>query len=382
MITTTVEPSVANLANSEYHRVGSDIYWESLTQYKGTYTDICTKFAGTKLYDYIQSVNFSEALLRFAEACCKMHGKLFGEEIKFYKKRDSEDSTRYYISFFTGQIDSKGKAKSNYFEVARVLMVDDDGEYDVVILDQVAEWLVKTSLEARVIIDDCFLLWSSNLMSALADMANACGYRYNDHGGHYFLSHKYSDDLYKIKAVLQQMHLYLAVKPIICGSEEDIEDLIRVIGKDFADVVINSEKRLFEMCLYILSKEQQWEEFKRLCQSRDAEYTSSYIAKTRYGKYLCDKVSKLMSNASAIEYKVLIDDVFKGIAPDKKSNFKKVLLVRDALQSAIDKFRECQEISPLFEKHYNNTVSKLVETNKTISFISKHVQNEVLAIEF
>jgi hypothetical protein len=376
-----VAASIENLAAIDYHRIGSDVYWQFNNLYRRQYSNACADFSNTILDGYIEKISFSEAMHRFATHCCKIHGSLFGEEIKYISKRDTEDSTRWYISFYTGKIDSKGKAKSNYFEVARVVAVCDEDDCSVSILDKVHDWLVQSSSEAMEIFDNCFLIQESNLMKFCARLCNDLGYRYNEHGGHYFISHAWTDKLYELKKRLENFNLYLAIKPVIAGSEEDIEPILRLIGEDFREIIESSEKRLFEMCLLILSKEQEWLQFYAACMSK-SDYQNTYIAKTRYGKQLCDKVARLIENSSKHEYDKLIKELLDKVAPDERASYKKILQVRNDLQRALDKLRECNEISPLVQKHYDKVVQNLVDVNKTVQFVSKHIRNEILTLEF
>jgi hypothetical protein len=386
-ITLQLAPNVTveNFAGTEYHRIGSDIYWEFEESFKRRYADTAKLFSGTALSDYIQPVRFSEAMGRFAEYCCNCHGTLFGEDVKYFSKRDTENKDRWYLSFYTGKIDSTGKLSSNYFEVARiVLSAEYDGrefiDYDVAILEKNLDWLVKTASDARRIMDDCFLLTEANLMKFCAEYCNDMGFRYNDHGGNYFLPHVHTDNLYAIKKVLNSLGLYFAIKPVIAGKEEDIEDILRLIGTDFREVLAESEKRLFQSCLYILSKESEWLNFKFLAVNK-LDYSDNYIAKTRYGKILVAKLDKLARNASELEYTKLAGELLDKINPDKNASYKRVLSIRNELQDALQKIKHCS-ISPLVQNHYNRLIDGIVDTNKTIQFLSKHIENETLSIEF
>lgn len=377
--------TVSNLAGTEYHRIGSDIYWEFEESFKRRYADTAKLFASTALSSYIQPVKFSEAMGRFAEFCCQCHGSLFGENVKYFSKRDTEFKDRWYLSFYTGKIDSTGKTSSNYFEVARIVLTAEYDirefiDYDVAILEKNLDWLVKTASEARRIMDDCFLLTEVNLMKSCAEYCNDMGYRYNDHGGNYFLPHAYTDDLYVVKKVLNGLSLYFAIKPVIAGREEDIEDILRLIGTEFREVLAESERRLFQSCLYILSKESEWESFKYLATNK-LDYQTSYVAKTRYGKILSAKLDRLARNASELEYKKLVGEMLDKINPDKNASYKRVLSIRYELQLALEKIKQCS-VSPLVQKHYSRLIDGIVDTNKTIQFLSKHIENETLSIEF
>jgi hypothetical protein len=375
-----------DLASTEYHRIGSDIYWQFERNYQADIATVHKLFKQTALKDYIKPVAFSEAMRRFAEYCCKCHGDLFGENVKYFSKKDKLDPNRWYLSFYTGKIDSEGKSRSDYFEVARIVLSAEYEsnqfvDYDVVILEKAQEWLVRSNLESRNIIDDCFLLTESNLTKACADYCNERGYRYSDRGGYYFLSHQNTDDLYEIKKILDGLGLYFAIKPVIAGKTEDVEDILRLIGSDFREILLESELRLFQSCLFILSKQSEWENFKILATAKNPEYKNTYISKTRYGKILVDKIDKLIMNAGQVEYAKLINELLGTIAPDKNASYKRLLSTRDSLQSAIDKIRQLSS-SPLIERHYNRLLGNIADTNKTIEFLGKHIQNETLSLEF
>lgn len=365
--------------NSFYERVGSIVYWE-LSKLSLPYNEACQYFTGTDLLPYLEKVRFNDAVKRFATKVAALHGNLYGKSLKFAVERGKGNfSAFYFCSFYTGKIDSKEKSK--YTEHAKILVIDPEDDDPVCQIESCDEvWLVSSKEEAESIFEDCFHLTNSDIAKSLGIYANEIGLKFTRHGGHYFIPHKHSEALYQIKQVFKALRQRFSITPIIAGCEDDCEEILELIGKDFKEKLEAAERELFEIGVKLFNY--KWDAFSEACLARDLEAANAVpLTKTRYGKKLMEKVTIFDRNACETEYQTLVLEMLSQIKPKQAIQSQSLYRIRKSLQESVVKLQTCTE-PPLVQKYYSSLLDNIADVNATIQKLSSILVDEVLDITF
>lgn len=368
----TVEP-ISQLATAEsFERVGSMIWWEVKGGIDLTLDEAKDKFRGTQLEDFIQPVTFCEAINRFAEKLLRTHGTLY-KNLDYLTGRLGDGYV--YLSLYTGNI--KAKDSTEFGEKAKYMFGENGNYFAVLTCDK--EWLVSDYQEAADLFKSCYRIIHKDIQEALRNYSNKFGYRFNDHGGHYFIPRSFTDDLYNIQEVIKSFNQSLSISPIICGSDKDLEPIIDVLGKGFKDEIEQAEINLFEICLKEYGYELDWEEWIKNLKDRDiSKLESSKISNSRYGKKLLARVKTWDENASNNEFQQLIKPILR-IKPDKNKSIKKMYGIRDGLKESIEKLKVAGE-SPMINRWLNTLLEDVSAINNTVEKVSQKAIGELLSI--
>lgn len=373
--TTNIESLVST---NEYERIGSLVFWEfpNKSTIKHDVKAIKEVFANTELEKYIQPVGLSECIRRFAESTTLQHGTLYGKPLNYLIEKDKNNPGFYFLVFYTGKVDDK--KNTNFTEHCKV-WIGDDGNY-LALLDKDNNFLIQDILELQSEFNQHWVITHKDIMSALGLFANEFGYRFNSHGGHYFIPHKFTDELYKIKRLLSQFNQIFSITPLIAGCEEDIEEVINLLGKEFKKELEQAEKALFEQCIQLYNFQHHWDDYVDAVHHKAfAEVKANKISKTKYGRKLTDKILKVAENSGNAEYQSIIKEYLSGIKPNKNKSIVKIYGIRDQLKSAVTKLNISTE-SKLLNKWRNRLLEDLYQVNDTLQKTSELLVDEVLSI--
>jgi hypothetical protein len=371
--------NVVDLAEGkEFERVGSLIFWDfpDKLSINHNFSEIEKVFAGTLLKDYIQSVGLSECIRRFADSVVTQHGTLYGRQLSYLTEKDKNNPGHHYLVFYTGKVDDK---KSTNFKEHCKIWIGDGGQ-NIALLNQDSQFLIQHISELIAEFKKHWQIIPKDVMSALGDLANNIGYRFNSHGGHYFVPHKFTDELYKIKSVLKEFNQKLSITPLIAGCDEDIEEIVNVLGGEFKKELDEAEKALFEQCIQIYNYQPHWDDYvDAVLHKAIEEVKANRISKTRYGKKITAKIVTLAENASDGEYKSLVKSYISGIKPNKNKSISKLYSIRDRLRTAVDKLDFAAE-SKLINKWRNKILEDLFVVNQQLQKTSELLLDEVLSV--
>ena len=371
--------NIQSLAENTYERIGSLVFWEfpDKRSIRHDYNEISNIFAGTQLSGYLSPVVMSEAIRRFADSVVISHGTLINErQLNYLIEKDKNNAGYYYLSFYTGKVDDK-KA-TNFTEHAKV-WIGEDGK-NIALLDKDEKFLIQSYDELEREFLPHWRIINKDVMSALGFFANAVGYRFNSHGGHYFIPHKYTEGLYKIKNILKQFNQTFSITPLIAGCDEDIEEIVNLLGGDLKKELDNADKELFEMCINIYNYHHHWDDYVDAVQHRAIdEVVANKISKTKYGRKLTDKICKIDENASLTEYQSIVKEYLSGIKPNKNKSIAKIYAIKDRLKSALQKLDVVAE-SQLINKWRNKLLGDLYQVNQTLEKTSQLLLEEALSI--
>ena len=372
--------NIQALVENTYERIGSLVFWEFLDKrsIKHDFNEIYDIFADTQLSGYLAPVVMSEAIRRFADSVVTSHGNLVNDrQLNYLIEKDKSNPGYYYLSFYTGKVDDK-KLITNFTEHAKI-WIGEDGK-NIALLDKDEKFLIQSYDELEREFLPHWRIINKDIMGALGFFANAVGYRFNSHGGHYFIPHKYTEDLYKIKTVIRQFNQTFSITPLIAGCDEDIEEIVSLLGGEFKKELDNADKELFEMCINIYNFHHHWDDYVDAVQHRAIdEVVANKISKTKYGRHLTDKISKIDANASMTEYQSIVKEYLAGIKPNKNKSIAKIYAIKDRLKSALQKLDVVTE-SQLISKWRNKLLGDLYQINQTLEKTSQLLLDETLSI--
>lgn len=379
---TTVFDSTQNIKalaeSTQYERIGSLIYWSfpDKNGFKHDLGEIKCIFDGTLASQHLSEVGFAECIRRFATSVSCQHGNLYGKQLKYLIEKDKSNSGYFYVSFYTGKVDDK--TNTNFTEHAKIWM-GEDGQ-NVALLDKDDQFLVQSWDELHHEFNQHWKITNKDIASSLGKLANSIGYRFTPHGGYYFIPHKYTDEMYKLKTILSKHGQTFSITPLIAGCEDDIEEIVNILGADFKKELELAEKELFEQCVHVYGYLAHWEEYVRLAGDRSIDaLQQNKISKTQYGRKLTEKMLKVDANASETEYQVIIKEYLSGIQPNKQKSVAKIYAIQDRLQRAIEKLDTAIGAN-LMQSWRDRILSNLNQINASLQKTSALLLDEVLSV--
>jgi hypothetical protein len=369
-MTTTTSPLLKqNLAAETYERVGSLVYWDFDPEaYEDSYSETLQKFKHTALKSYIDSIEGWEALEAMAEEICQQHKKRMPLKYQIGKG----EGGFIYISFYTGKINQK--ESSSFNERCKLLAIADAGEIALVdVLSFDGSMFQKGEIEDfRYIYEQCYLLKGTHIKQALAQWANACGFRFTQHGGHYFVPKAYTDEALKIKEALEDNNMSLAVLPIVAGKDE-LKDIIAIIGSEFEELLRDSEKRLFQICIAIYGKQGAWESYCQFGQAGNiVGLKHNFVSKTRYGSALTAKLERLFSNTSSMEYPEAAKEILGQVRICKRDPGTALKVLHKELKDGLEKLEKVCDDSHLLSQWLSSLKDTMRSTDESISKASRY----------
>lgn len=372
----TVQQVTALAEAKRFERVGSMIWWEIKGGIDLSYNDAVGIFKETPLVRFIQPVILIEAINRFAEKVVKCHGRLYGKALEYFTQRLDG---YYFLVFYTGKVKAKDDA-SQFTEHAK-FMIGEEGDY-LALLNNDKDFLINTFDKAWDLFNGkCWNIINKDIQWALSAFSNAVGYRFNDHGGTYFIPHTHTEQLYKIKNIISNFGQKLAITPIICGCDEDVQEIINIIGAGFQSDLQDAKRQLFEICLKEYGYAQDWELYKEAAKNREIDkLENNRIAlKTRYGIELTEKLVTIDANASDTEYAQITKEWIDSIKPNKYTSIPKLYKIVDGLKESIEKLQVAAQ-SEKVNKYLNKLLEEAYVVNRTIEKISEKIHTDVLSI--
>ena len=371
--------NIQALTGDIYERIGSLVFWEfpDKRSIKHDFKEIYDIFASTQLSGYLSPVVLSECIRRFADSVVMSHGNLLNDrQLNYLVEKDKNNPGYYYLSFYTGKVDDK--KSTNFIEHAKI-WIGEDGN-NIALLDKDDKFLIQSWDELSREFEPHWKIIHKDVINALGFFANSVGYRFTSHGGHYFVPHKYTEELYKIKNILKQFNQVFSITPLIAGCDEDIEEIITLLGGEFKKELDTADKELFEMCINIYGYHHHWDDYVDAVTYRAIEEVKlNKISKTKYGRKLTDKICKIDENASVTEYHAIIKDYIAGIKPNKNKSIAKIYAIRDRLKLALQKLDVVTE-SILINKWRNRLLGDLYQINQTLEKTSQLLLEETLSI--
>lgn len=379
---TQVFDSVQNIKalaeSTQYERIGSLIYW-NFPNKKGFNHDskeAQSIFADTLASQYISEVGFADCIRRFATHTAYQHGNLYGKQLNYLIEKDKANQGYFYVVFYTGKVDDK--KSTNFTEHAKV-WTGENGE-NIMLLDKDNQFLIQSWDELNYEFSQHWKIINKDISYTLSAMANEIGYRFTPHGGYYFIPHKHTDEMYKIKAILSKHGQTFSITPLIAGCEEDIEEIINILGADFKKELELAEKELFEQCVQVYGYLEQWEEYVSLASDRQVELLhQNKISKTQYGRKLTEKILMIDANSSETEYQLIIKDYIGNIQPNKQRSVAKIYAIQERLKNAIDKLDGTMQ-SNLINQWRERILGDLDRVNQSLQKTSALLLDEVLSV--
>lgn len=371
--------NIQALTGNTYERIGSLLFWEfpDKRSIKHNFKEIYDIFTDTKLAGYLSPVGLSDCIRRFADSVCMMHGNLLNDRpLNYLVEKDKHNAGYFYVSFYTGKVDDK--KSTNFTEHAKV-WIGEDGS-NIALLDKDDKFLIQSWDELHRELTSHWKITHKDVMTALGFFANDCGYRFTSHGGHYFIPHRYTEDLYKIKNILKQFNQTFSITPLIAGCDEDMEEIVNLLGGEFKKELEIAEKELFEMCIQIYGYQHNWDDYVDSVTHRSIEEVKlNKISKTKYGRKLTDKICKIDENASMTEYQSIVKEYLSGIKPNKNKSVSKLYAIKDKLHKSVTKLDVVTE-STLICKWRNQLLGDLYQVNQTLQKTSALILDEALSI--
>lgn len=385
--------AIADLSNEDksFERVGSLINWEIEKFPKEDHNVTIANFANTGLT--INAVTFTEAVARFNNDVLKKHNKSYKGELRVLVQKSKEQNFKncYFVYFYTGKQGTKrslkdGSPDPEFMEKARFLITyDEQGNHGIALLSHDQEFKLTRQQEIDSLFAYSFLIGNKDIQDALADYANAKGYRFNKHGGHYFMWHSKSatEDLYKIKQIISSKYNQIfSIMPVFGASESDIEEVLRIVGRDFKDEIEYAERSIFELTIPEYGYQEHWKQFKGWAELGEIErLKKSPIATIKYGKGLIKRIESVHANSSSTEYQQLVEELLKDIKPIENRNLSRVKTIKERLKGAIAKLRVAEE-SKVVLKWYQKVLVQMREAESILKKMQDMLIDELLDIEF
>jgi hypothetical protein len=268
----------------------------------------------------------------------------------------------------------------------KYIFTSGDDEKTIAVMNCDSQWLINTQKESSdLFFDECFLIINKDIQSALSNLANAIGYRFNKHGGHYFIAHAHTNDLYKIKSLLATPTLgqTLSIMPIVVCNDVESEEVIRIIGNELKAELEDCQRELFELCIPIYDFGVDWKIFSKAATENDmVALGKSRISKTKYGSTLYKRILNHSQNASTTEYADLVTKLLKNINPNATKSARKLYKIADRLEVAVKKLRESSGRSVILGKYSQKILADVIVVKNSIEKVSELLLNEVLELKF
>jgi hypothetical protein len=369
----SVDP-IQQLAEADvFERVGSMIWWEIKRGFDLSYDEAQEVFKSTPLARFIESIPLCYAIDRFSEKVLKMHKGNY-RNLQFFKERLEG---YWYCVFYTGKL--RDKDTSSFTEHAR-FVIGEEGEY-FCLTSQDSDFLYQETSQVEELFKKSFNIIHVDIQSALSMFSNSVGYRFNDHGGCYFIPFVYTDELYRMKSIVGRFGQKLAITPLIGGCDEDVEEIVNIIGDGFKEELQLGKRQIFEICLQQYGMVDLWNKYRDAVKDRDMyKIKNSPIANSRYGKELNAKLEVIDQNANDDEWLLIVKTWVDAVKPAKNPRVAKVFQIRDNLRASIEKMQVALQTgndSGLLNKWYNKMLKEVYDINHTITALAKKMNEEL-----